>query len=213
MKQVQQVQRYFASGDNVFFTSDTHFCHSNVIGFCKRPFSSVEEMDEALIKAWNEVVPPNGIVFHLGDFAFGDIEKWRPIVSKLNGDIVLIKGNHDIKQLKSQVQFDELFKFSFLEMRIEIEKRKIILNHFPLLCYDGVYRKPERMVYNLHGHIHTMKDSIGKDFERYTTLALPSQYDCGVDMAPNYAPIPWKFVDERVKYQIDNNVNIRHWLE
>ena len=58
-------------GENLFFTSDTHFFHEGIIRFCNRPFGSVEEMNETLIRNWNEKVPEDGTVFHLGDFAFG----------------------------------------------------------------------------------------------------------------------------------------------
>ena len=54
---------------NTFFTSDTHFGHNNIIEYCKRPYTSVEEMDAALEKNWNEVVKPDDLVYHLGDLA------------------------------------------------------------------------------------------------------------------------------------------------
>lgn len=60
--------------DKVFFTSDTHFNHKNIITFCKRPFETVEEMNEALVSNWNSVVPEDGTVFHCGDFALGGSE-------------------------------------------------------------------------------------------------------------------------------------------
>lgn len=63
-------------GENLFFTSDTHFFHEGIIKFCNRPFASVEEMNEAMIRNWNEVVHEKGTVFHLGDFAFGGWREW-----------------------------------------------------------------------------------------------------------------------------------------
>ena len=62
---------YKFDGNKVFFTSDTHFYHANIINFCKRPFANVETMNEALIENWNAVVGVDDIVFHLGDFCFG----------------------------------------------------------------------------------------------------------------------------------------------
>ena len=79
--------------DKLFFTSNTHFGPEMTLGFSKRPFTSSDEMDEALIKAWNDTVPEDGIVFHLGDFC--DNSQYNRYTSRLNGDIHLIQGNHD----------------------------------------------------------------------------------------------------------------------
>lgn len=81
---------------NIFFTSDTHFGHTNILQFCNRPFHSVQEMNEALINNWNNVVRPEDTVYHLGDFAFGGSQLWNDVLSKLNGHIYLILGNHKI---------------------------------------------------------------------------------------------------------------------
>ena len=86
----------FGDGSGVFFTSDTHWGHVNIIRFCSRPFISVEEMNDVLIQNWNNVVPKDGIIFHLGDFAFGGSQLWNDVLSKLNGHIYLILGNHKI---------------------------------------------------------------------------------------------------------------------
>lgn len=82
-----------------FFTSDTHFGHRNLLSakmHRPRPFSSIEEHDEALIRAWNAVVRPDDIVWHLGDFAYRcDLSYAAGIRARLNGRIRLIRGNHD----------------------------------------------------------------------------------------------------------------------
>ena len=81
----------------VFFTSDSHFCHKNIIEFCSRPFETVEEMNEKLVENWNKVVGPSDIVYHLGDFCFAGSAEWHYLLGKLNGRIHLIIGNHDEK--------------------------------------------------------------------------------------------------------------------
>lgn len=76
-----------------WFTADTHFGHTNIVKYQKRPFKSVEQMDEIIIKKWNERVKPNDTVFHLGDFSFkGGYQKYK---QRLNGNIILLHGNHD----------------------------------------------------------------------------------------------------------------------
>lgn len=83
--------------DRIFFTSDTHFGSARALTLCKRPFSSVEEMDLTMMERWNSVVPPTAKVYHLGDF--GD-EKWKKY---LNGEIVQIKGNYDTEGLECPI--------------------------------------------------------------------------------------------------------------
>ena len=58
-------------GDRLFFTSDTHFNHTNILQYCNRPFKIVDQMNETIITNWNNVVEPDDIVFHLGDFCLG----------------------------------------------------------------------------------------------------------------------------------------------
>jgi calcineurin-like phosphoesterase family protein len=78
--------------NNYWYTSDHHFGHKNIIALNSRPFTSVEEMDEALIARWNSVVGPDDVVYHLGDFSFGPQAHYLP---RLNGEKHLVLGNHD----------------------------------------------------------------------------------------------------------------------
>ena len=80
---------------NVFFTSDLHFFHKNIIRFDNRPFTSVEEMNETLIRNWNRKVKKDDLVYILGDISWGNDEETCAIFARLNGRKVLIKGNHD----------------------------------------------------------------------------------------------------------------------
>ena len=80
----------------IWFTADNHFCHAAVIRYCQRPFASVDEMDAAMIDAWNAVVGRNDIVYHLGDFAISrDPRTVRRIFGQLAGQKFLTPGNHD----------------------------------------------------------------------------------------------------------------------
>ena len=86
--------------EGLWFTSDTHFCHENIVKFSGRPFANAAEMNEELIRRWNETVPEDGIVFHLGDFCMGGSKEWNDIMYRLHGKIYLILGNHDMKNIK-----------------------------------------------------------------------------------------------------------------
>ena len=195
----------------LFFTSDTHFNHNNIITYCSRPFDSVEQMNETLIANWNNTVPIDGTVFHCGDFALGGSEAWNKILPRLNGKIYLILGNHDIKNFRQGYagRFEEVSE----QMTIDVGKKRIILTHFPLLCYHGTWGT-EQNCWNVHGHIHICKDKAannGKDFERMK-LVFPTQYDAGVDLN-NYTPISFDELRNRILYQIEHNTNELHWIE
>ena len=192
------------SGKNLFFTSDTHFYHPNIIRYCNRPFNSVEEMNETLIRNWNEVVPPDGRVFHLGDFAFGGEAEWNSVLSRLNGKIFIILGNHDIQNIKSEAM--ERFEAVAQQMLIGVDGQKIILNHYPLLAFGGSYHN----IWQLFGHVHsgpytqTAEESTrGKDIPRLANL-FPTQYDVGVDNN-EFRPVPFARLKEIIQAQVEGS--------
>ena len=128
---------YFSKSERLFFTADTHWGHRNIIKYCQRPFSCIEEMDDALITNWNRVVGKDDIIFHLGDFAMGGSAEWSRLLQKLNGKIYLILGNHDMKTIGAG--FSRLEGVA-MQMLINVKGQKIYLNHYPFLCYGGAYR-------------------------------------------------------------------------
>ena len=198
------------NAENVFFTSDTHFNHFNIIKSCGRPYNDENEMNEALINNWNAVTNEDSVIFHLGDFAWGTFKKWKEVRDRLNGHIILIKGNHDWKNgPQSEEQESELFDYVTQQMYLRIEGRQVYLNHFPFLCYGGTYRNPENVVYQLYGHVHSGETSTGgKDLPRLVH-SFPTQYDVGVDNN-KYTPISWRLVDIRIKDQIERSDFYKH---
>ena len=186
---------YKFDGSKVYFTSDTHFNHANIIGFCNRPFKSVEEMNEKLIENWNNVVGADDIVFHLGDFCLGGSAEWTKVLDRLNGKIYLIQGNHDMKNLRQG--YTNRFELITMQMHIEVGKQKIYLNHCPFLCYGGAYRD----TWQLFGHVHTSKYNTGKDKSRLAYL-FPTQYDVGVDNN-NFTPVFFEQVKSIIKKQVE----------
>lgn len=182
----------------VFFTSDTHFGHSNIIKYCQRPFNSAEHMDEVLISNWNEVVSPQDIVFHLGDFCFGSDKEWIKILQRLNGTKYLILGNHDLKKIANSNQIKDYFADINMQMRVVVDKQKMLLNHYPFLSFEGGYQN----VWQLFGHVHSSKHSTGLDKERLVHL-FPTQYDVGVDNN-NYRPVSFAQVSQIITEQQAN---------
>ena len=185
---------FFEKAERLFFTSDTHFGHRNIIKYCQRPFSCIEEMDDALIANWNRVVGKDDIIFHLGDFAMGGSAEWSRLLQKLNGKIYLILGNHDMKTIGAG--FSRLEGVA-MQMLINVKGQKIYLNHYPFLCYGGAYRN----TWQLYGHVHTGHANRGLDAPRLEMM-LPTQYDVGVDNN-NYIPVSFEQVKRSIRTQIE----------
>lgn len=120
MRMNEKIMNYKFDGSRVFFTSDTHFNHANIIRFCNRPFKDVSHMNEAIISNWNRVVGPEDIVFHLGDFCLGGSAEWINVLNRLNGKIYLISGNHDIKNLRQN--YTQYFEHISMQMYIDISE-------------------------------------------------------------------------------------------
>ena len=187
----------YDSGERLWFTSDTHWHHSRIIEFCNRPFTSIEEMNEKLIENWNSVVKPGDTVFHLGDFCFGGSQAWNSILDQLNGNILLIKGNHDEKSLRQGYMLR--FKWVGYQLHLLIEDHSIYLNHFPFLCYGGTYS--DNPAWQLFGHVHSGPGANGKDINRMQYL-FPTQYDVGVDNN-NFTPVSFEQIKTIIDYQIN----------
>jgi calcineurin-like phosphoesterase family protein len=177
--------------DKLFFTSDTHFGHVNVLKYSKRPFRNIDHHDESLIKNWNSVVPPDGIVIHQGDFAFSlKSEKLKWILESLNGIIYLTKGNHEKEILKKQWSRNY---FEDIKDRIELQINDnnkiitIVCDHFPLYTWN----KSQYGSYHTYGHVHG-------------NLVLPrkNSYEIGVDIN-NYYPVSYS--DLVIKINKKNN--------
>lgn len=129
--------------NNVWFISDTHFGHKNIIKYEaeKRPFNSIEEHDETLIENWNKCVKKNDTIWHLGDVAFG-VHTLDKVMPRLNGNKRLVLGNHDCYAMETYLKyFNKIFGVVFF--------KEFILSHVPL------HKNNTRVMYNLHGHLHS----------------------------------------------------------
>lgn len=130
---------------NTWFISDTHFGHTNIIPYCDRPFVSVEQMNRYMIQQWNAVVKKNDTVYHLGDFSLGlSPEEVKDIVSQLNGNIRLVKGNHDTWNNE---------KYRNLGFK-EVYDKPILVNDFMLLSHEPNAFRLNGMYINVYGHVH-----------------------------------------------------------
>jgi calcineurin-like phosphoesterase family protein len=131
-----------------FFTSDTHYGHANIIKYSSRPFSSVEEMNDALVKKINDKVGVDDCLWHLGDFAMGGSQNVKEFRDRINcRNINLILGNHDnIKVVTQGNLFNNIYDFH----ETKVEGRRIVLCHYAL----KVWNKSHHGSYHLYGHSH-----------------------------------------------------------
>lgn len=161
----------------IFFTSDTHFFHKRVIEYSNRPFRDVFDMNSQLIVNWNNVVKPNDVIYHLGDFGFAHTEKLEQVLRQLNGKKHLILGNHDKQMTKGNIPsyFEEITRYKEIYVR---NKVCVVLCHYPF----GSWNKAHYGSFCLHGHSHGRYKAIGKI------------HDVGVDVN-NYTPVSYDEIE------------------
>ncbi len=156
----------------LFFTSDHHFGHKNIIKHSNRPFGDVEEMNETMIARWNEKVGPNDEVYYLGDFGMTkDREMIKAVLERLNGKIYLIKGNHDAPALQHPEYFEwikDYHELSVADVDAPNGKRTLILFHYAM----RVWRSDFRGTWHLYGHTH------GRLPDKAHKLAFDVGVDC-----------------------------------
>ena len=145
-----------------YYIADLHFCHRNLNQHMdKRGFKSGEAMDEYMIKQWNSRVRSCDEVVILGDFCLSrDMAEINNLLGRLMGKKFLIIGNHD-RYLENR-EFDRsAFKWIEYYKELNDNKRKVILSHYPIMCYNGQYRRDgdgEPKVYMLYWHVHNTFD-------------------------------------------------------
>ncbi len=147
----------------IYYIADCHFFHGALNEkMDKRGFSSPEEMNEYMIKKWNDKVTASDTVIVVGDLSLGKAEETNELLKRLKGKICLIKGNHD-KFLKS-ADFD-LERLEWVDNYREItdSQRQVVLCHYPIPFYNGQYRLRHNKTpktYMLYGHVHETRDEM-----------------------------------------------------
>ncbi len=174
----------------IYFISDTHFHHSNIIKYCNRPFQNVTEMNEILIANWNKVVKKEDEIYHLGDIALSSKSEFYDIAAKLNGRKYLIKGNHD----HWRAGIYEEGGFCVLKSPpIKLERYNLLLSHTPVP--DN--QIPEGYI-NVHGHIHNILLSEWLEQERNNTYSLEKHINVSCDVI-DFTPIS---IEELKRFKI-----------
>ena len=157
--------------NNIYFTSDHHFGHKNIIKFSKRPFENIDEMDEILIQKWNEKVKPEDEVYYLGDLGLCSISKMRKILERLNGKIYLINGNHESAAQGCSTRFEWIKDYHELVIKddeFERGKQLVVLFHYAIREWNASHWG----TYHLYGHSH------GSLSDDPTSLSFDIGVDC-----------------------------------
>ena len=164
------------SGVNVFLISDTHFCHSNVIRYCNRPFLNVDEMNETMLKNWCRTVTNDDYVIFCGDFVLGTENK--PFVSNelyktLTGKKFMLKGNHDSRMKLEYPLYDrvlfELFGKRFVCQHYQIDPKEVGCD-IAIVGHLHNSDNPENSMYILENQIVVCSELIN-----YTPLLLTAE--------------------------------------
>lgn len=160
---------------NIWLISDTHLNHDKLFIWEARGFTSVDEMNAAIIERWNAKVQSDDIVYHLGDFIMGDLEAGMELVSQLNGHIRLAIGNHDTDARLQK--FKEIFDDIQFGYRVSNRRKTFLLTHYPQLTgnYDG------QPVFSIHGHTHS--------FDPFCEHELMYNVNCE---SQNCTPVLWE---------------------
>lgn len=161
-----------------YYIADTHFFHANIIKLNNRPFKNVIEMNETLISNWNRRVKENDTIYILGDFAYKTYENnVLYLLDRLNGNKILITGNHDGIILKSsnlRKRFNKIVPY----LEVNDNDKHIILFHYPIAEWNGFFRN----TYHFYGHIHNNKNDVF-----YTMEKKSRAFNVGVDVI-NFEP-------------------------
>lgn len=191
----------------IFFTSDHHFGHANIIKYCDRPFGSVAEMNEQLRRKWCEVVGPDDVVYHLGDLALGEFERSMAVAASLPGKKYLIPGNHDRVSVVAPEKYRKRFWKVYERAGYEIlgeqmyfdlgasvgeESFQVLLCHYPPFGDSHTdedrfqHLRPATDLPVIHGHTH--QHDVGDGYFVHV----------GVD-GRDFAPVAARTVYEEIK--------------
>jgi calcineurin-like phosphoesterase family protein len=178
----------------IYFTSDLHFCHSNIIKMSKRPFADIDEMNSALIGNWNALVSPCDEVYILGDFLYkGTGQQANEILRKMRGKKYLVKGNHE-KYLQASDFDATAYEWVKDYHELAYNDARFILFHYPILEWAHYNRKSV----HLHGHIHSRK------FVHPEPRAINVSVDCN-----DFYPVSISSIYERALADFDAGTVIR----
>lgn len=193
-----------------YYIADLHFFHEAMnTRMDRRGFGSAEEMNEYMLEKWNAKVRNKDEVVIIGDLSWGTAEETNGLLGRLKGKLFLIQGNHD-KFLRNKELDAGRFQWIKPYEELSDSRRKVILCHYPILCYNGQYRLDEEgnpRTYMLHGHVHDTHDQrLLEQFQEITRQTVVT------DAAGNTRSIPCNLINCFCKYSDYVPLTLDEWI-
>ena len=193
-----------------YYIADCHFFHEALNDrMDKRGFSSVEAMNDYMLKKWNNKVRKNDEVVILGDLSWGTAEQTHELLEKLNGRLYMILGNHD-RFMRNKAYHTDRFVWMYPYAELHDNGRKVILSHYPVMCYNEQYRltkKGNAKTYMLYGHVHDTRDQ--RLIERFQEITKNTVY---TDMDGQEKNIPCQMINCFCMYSDYTPLSLDEWI-
>lgn len=175
-------------------SADLHLAHYNIIKYCNRPFKTIAEMNDTIIKNFNSVIKPDDIFYNLGDFCMGDNYDYiASLIKRLNGRKIFIRGNHDKIKILNQLKEDKLIDDWHDVLGVSINGQYCWLSHYPHLSWDRAAHGSWHFFAHVHGRLNGKEPGLS--------------IDVGCDNF-NYFPVSFEQISakmENIKERLKNN--------
>ena len=193
-----------------YYIADLHFFHGALNEkMDRRGFASMEEMNEYMIVKWNKRVRKNDDVVIIGDLSWGNVQETNALLQRLKGKLYLVCGNHDRFVNNKEMNLDR-FKWVKHYAELSDNRRKVVLCHYPIMCYNGQYRvdeKGEPKTYMLYGHVHDTQDErLIEQFQEITRKTTVT------DAQGNERPIPCNMINCFCKFSDYEPLTLDEWI-
>ena len=193
-----------------YYIADLHFFHGALNDkMDRRGFASVEEMNEYMIAKWNKKVRKNDDVVIIGDLSWGNVQETDTLLQRLKGKLYLVCGNHD-RFVNNKEMNPDRFKWIKHYAELSDNRRKVVLCHYPIMCYNGQYRvdeKGEPKTYMLYGHVHDTQDErLIEQFQEITRKTMIT------DAQGNERSIPCNMINCFCKFSDYEPLTLDEWI-
>ena len=193
-----------------YYIADLHFFHGALNDkMDRRGFASVEEMNVYMIEKWNKKVRKNDDVVIIGDLSWGNVQETNALLQRLKGKLYLVCGNHD-RFVNNKEMNPDRFKWIKHYAELSDNRRKVVLCHYPIMCYNGQYRvdeKGEPKTYMLYGHVHDTQDErLIEQFQEITRKTMVT------DAQGNERSIPCNMINCFCKFSDYEPLTLDEWI-